>query len=223
MSKRKRNFKKKSGRTLFKNPTSIFQTINRIAIFIICLFLLLALLKWQWDKPFSPMEDWFTPSGMVSQKQKRAFIEQLAPTAQELEHTYGILPSVILAQAALESNYGHSELARQYYNLFGVKTEASDPNGVNFVTDEYVDGEWIEITDRFKVYSSWEESLRKHSELLYYGTSWDEHFYSDVLEGRNYKAQAKGLQSAGYATDPVYANKIIEVIEYWQLDQYDAK
>lgn len=223
MSKNKRKQKKKLRQTFFKKSTSLFQILNRVAIFLLCLFLLVILLKRQWNRPFQPMEDWFPPSSMITTNDKRAFIEKLAPTAQSLESTYGILPSIILAQAALESNYGHSELAKDYHNLFGVKTEADDPQGIDFMTSEYVDGEWIEIKDRFKVYPSWEESLRKHSELIYYGTSWDENFYSDVLEGKNYHAQAKGLQSAGYATDPNYAKKIIEMIEYWNLDQYDGK
>ncbi len=153
--------------------------------------------------------------------QRETFIQTLVPTAQKLQRQYGILASVSLGQAALESDFGTSELGAQYHNLYGVKTEASDPQGVDMTTSEFVDGEWIEIVDRFKVYPSWEESMREHAELIYYGTSWDQSFYRDVLVGDTYQEQAQGLQSAGYATDPDYANKVIQMIEAWNLDQFD--
>ena len=63
--------------------------------------------------------------------------------------------------------------------------------------------------------------MREHAELIYYGTSWDSEFYQDVLAGDTYQEQANGLQSAGYATDPDYADKVISMIETWELNQYD--
>ncbi|WP_124058533.1 glycoside hydrolase family 73 protein [Vaginisenegalia massiliensis] len=157
----------------------------------------------------------------LSQAQKEAFVKQLVPIAQRLQREYGILASISLSQAMLESDFGASQLSAEYHNLFGVKTDASDPQGIDFSTKEFVDGEWITIVDRFKVYHSWEESMEEHAKLLYYGTSWNAEYYQDVKQGRDYVAQAKGLQSAGYATDPGYADKIIAMIEEWQLYQYD--
>ena len=75
--------------------------------------------------------------------------------------------------------------------------------------------------DRFKVYKSWEDSLVKHAELIFYGTSWNAKQYQAVLEAKDYQSQARGLQSSGYATDPDYADKLIAMIEEWQLTQYD--
>ena len=153
---------------------------------------------------------------------QKEFVARLVPTAQSLQGQYGVLPSISLAQAMLESDFGQSQLAATYHNLFGVKADPADPNGVNLETKEFVNNEWITIVDRFKVYSSWEESLRQHAELIRYGTSWNPQQYQAVLAGRTYREQANGLQSSGYATDPDYARKIIEMIEEWNLTQYDA-
>lgn len=157
----------------------------------------------------------------VSQADKQAFIEEVGPIAQGLQKKYGILASISIAQASLESNFGQSQLASVYNNLYGVKTEVTDPQGVVLPTLEFIDGEMQERNERFKVYKTKRESMEAHAQLIYYGTSWDVNYYQDVKDGQDYHAQAKGLQSAGYATDPDYAEKIIEMIETWQLYKYD--
>lgn len=152
---------------------------------------------------------------------RESFVQKLVPTAQRLQKEYGVLASVSLAQAMVESDFGQSQLAANYYNLFGVKAAADDPNGVDLETKEYVNNEWVTIVDRFKVYKSWEDSLVKHAELIFYGTSWNAKQYQAVFEAKDYQSQARGLQSSGYATDPDYADKLIAMIEEWQLTQYD--
>lgn len=157
----------------------------------------------------------------VSVADKQAFIKEVGPIAQGLQKKYGILASISIAQASLESNFGQSQLASVYNNLYGVKTDVTDPQGVVLPTLEYIDGEMKEMNERFKVYESKSESMEAHARLIYYGTSWDQDYYQDVKAGQDYHAQAKGLQSAGYATDPDYAEKIIEMIETWELYKYD--
>ena len=63
--------------------------------------------------------------------------------------------------------------------------------------------------------------MEGHAILINEGTSWDPTFYQAVLNGDNYVEQANGLQESGYATDPTYADKIIEMIETYELNQYD--
>ncbi|MDT2595657.1 glycoside hydrolase family 73 protein [Enterococcus dongliensis] len=150
----------------------------------------------------------------------QSFIDQLAPHAKELQQGYGILPSIILGQAILESNWGQSQLASQYNNLFGIKASGNQPK-VSLETKEYVNEQWITIQGEFKVYQSWEESLDDHTMLFVNGTNWDPQLYANVLTATDYKAAAQALQTAGYATDPDYANKIISVIETYNLGQYD--
>lgn len=146
---------------------------------------------------------------------KSMFIKQIAPEAQKMDQEHHVLASVTIAQAILESDWGGSTLASKYHNLFGVKS-TSTTNSKLMSTREYVDGKWVVITGRFQVYSSWADSIDAHAALLDSGTT-----YQGVIQSTNYTEAAKALQSEGYATDPSYASKLIDIIETYHLDQYD--
>ncbi|MGJ0862240.1 glycoside hydrolase family 73 protein [Enterococcus faecium] len=150
------------------------------------------------------------------------FIERLVPHAQELQDGYGVLPSIILGQAILESNWGNSTLASKYNNLFGIKAYG-DQKKVSLETKEFVNEEWITIQGDFKVYDSWEQSMDDHTQLFVQGVDWNPALYEKVITATNYQEAAQALQDAGYATDPGYAQKIIQVIETYQLNQYDRR
>ena len=155
----------------------------------------------------------------INTKTRAGFIQKLVPIAQNEQREHKILPSITLAQAALESNWGQSTLASKYHNLFGVKSYGK--NSVLLETKEYVNGQWITVKANFATYSSWESSVKAHTNLFVYGTSWNKDKYRAVLNAGNYKEAAKALQEAGYATDPTYAQKLISLIEQYHLDQYD--
>lgn len=153
---------------------------------------------------------------------KDEFVEVLAPYAIDLHQEYGVLPSIILAQAVLESDWGQSGLSQPpNNNLFGVKAYGNQKK-VHMKTKEFVNGEWIEIEADFRVYPDWQSSLKDHTMLFVRGVNWNPDLYKKVLKADNYKEAAKALQEAGYATDPGYTDKIIEVIESHDLDQYDV-
>ncbi|OJG19891.1 N-acetylmuramoyl-L-alanine amidase [Enterococcus canis] len=151
---------------------------------------------------------------------KEEFIERIAPHARELQEAYGVLPSIIIGQAILESNWGQSQLASKYNNLFGIKAYG-DVKKISLKTQEFVNEEWITTDGDFRVYDSWEESMDDHTNLFLNGTSWNPQLYQGVIAADNYRAAAQALQDAGYATDPGYAQKVIEVIETYQLNKYD--
>lgn len=220
-TKKKKLFAKWSKGALLKRfkqgGQKFLQTIGGLTILLLICILLITVVY----NRLNQEDRTFEPDSSITHAQKQEFIHTIAPVAQKLQRQYGVLASVSMAQAMLESHYGQSQLAANYYNLFGVKTEATDPDGVDLQTQEFVNEEWVTITDRFKVYKDWEESMTKHAELIYYGTSWNPDFYQAVREGTTYKEQARGLQSAGYATDPDYADKLIAMIEEWNLIQYD--
>lgn len=161
-------------------------------------------------------ENFLNPTGL-SQTYQETFIEKMVPKAQELQETYHVLPSIIISQAVLESNWGQSELAQKENNYFGIK-DAKE--GAIYSTKEYYD-DWVTMDEPFKVYSSFEESMDDHAKLLAFGTSWDNLHYSEVIEATDYQSAAFALQEAGYATDPTYANKLIRIIETYELYQYD--
>ncbi|EEI19211.1 glycoside hydrolase family 73 protein [Lentilactobacillus hilgardii] len=153
--------------------------------------------------------------------QHRKFINKLAPQAQLLQGQYNVLPSVTLAQAILESNWGTSQLSNKYNNLFGVKAQSSNTKSVYLDTQEYVDGRYVTVKARFEVYDSWNDSLAEHAKLLAYGTKWNPDQYRDVVSANNYVQAAQGLEKDGYATDPTYTEKLISLIKNYKLYQFD--
>ncbi len=155
-----------------------------------------------------------------SEMTKEEFISRLLPHAKELQEGYGVLPSIVIGQAILESNWGNSQLSKEYNNLFGIKAYG-DQNKVTLDTQEFVNEQWITIKGDFRVYNSWEESMDDHTMLFVNGVDWSPEKYEKVLTAPNYEVAADALQEAGYATDPGYAAKIKEVIETYQLNQYD--
>ena len=154
-----------------------------------------------------------------AQDQHQQFINQLMPEAQQLYATYHILPSITLAQAILESNWGTSTLATKYHNLFGVK--GNPQNAKLMTTKEYINGQWQTIKDYFRIYPSFQDAMKEHALLFINGTSWNKNQYRDVLQANNYQMAAEALLKDGYATDPTYPKKLIQIIQKYHLSQYD--
>lgn len=129
-----------------------------------------------------------------------------------------ILPSVVMAQAILESGWGTSDKAIKANNLFGIKA-ASDWKGptVTLSTKEYVNGKWITVDAKWRKYNSWGQSIVDHAEFLK-----NRPRYKSIIGNKDYKSVCAELQKAGYATDPTYANKLISVIEANNLTQFDV-
>lgn len=150
---------------------------------------------------------------------KRAFIKAIAPEAQAMQRQYKVKASITMAQAILESNWGTSGLATQYHNLFGIKGEG--PDSKELTTKEYTNGKWVVIRGRFKVYDSWSDSIKDHTQLMMNGTQYKKDNYQNVVDAKTYEEAAKALQKDNYATDPDYANKLINVIKTYNLDKYD--
>lgn len=192
-----------------------------IVVLFLALMLGLGVVVVQYERVQTQQEESRSAAAAAAAAHKQAFINRLAPYAQTLRANYGVLPSITLAQAILESNWGDSTLASEHHNLFGVKAGPQEA-GEDMTTQEYVDGAWLTVTGRFKVYSSDYASMRDHAQLLYHGTSWNSQQYASVIAATDYKTAARALQTSGYATDPDYANKLIAVVEKYGLQQYDA-
>lgn len=128
---------------------------------------------------------------------------------------YDLLPSVMIAQSILESNWGRSELSQEYNNYFGIKAVKKD-DGIAFETEEYVEGQSGRYMENFKKYSSKKESFDHYGKLLSTAKR-----YQKVKTAKNYKEAAQFIKEGGYATDPAYAEKIISVIEKYGLEKYD--
>ncbi|MBT2575575.1 glucosaminidase domain-containing protein [Bacillus sp. ISL-51] len=152
--------------------------------------------------------------------EQQVFIDSLSGHAQILYEKYHVLPSITLAQAILESDWGNSELAGKARNLFGVKGDYKGKH-VTMNTDEFEKGKRKTIRAKFRKYSTFFESMDDHAKLFVNGTSWNKKKYKPVLEAGDYKTAAAALQKSGYATDPDYAEKIKDVIETYNLNEFD--
>lgn len=130
-------------------------------------------------------------------------------------HTLQTPPnSIIIAQAILESGWGESSLSRDASNYFGIK---GDYNGkyVNVPTQEYTESGWVTLDQPFKKYPDLHTSVQDYLNLMQLPR------YAGVLQANNYKDAAYALVEGGYATDPNYAQKLIELIETYDLNQFD--
>jgi len=123
----------------------------------------------------------------------------------------GIPASITLAQGMIESDYGRSRLATEANNHFGIKCH----NNWNGATIKHHDDKRNEC---FRKYPKPEESYYDHSDFLTSASRYSSLF---ELNETDYKAWAKGLKKAGYATNPDYANMLIRKIEEYELWRYD--
>ena len=154
--------------------------------------------------------------------EKIDFIESISDGAISNYNKYGILPSITMAQAILESGWGNSELAVTHNNLFGIKADSRWNGAIaTIVTSENYNDSTIA---NFRKYDSINESIEDHGKFLYENSRYAEY---GLFDGKNYKEQAQALENAGYSTvknengEPIYADKLIALIEKYNLMQYD--
>ena len=139
------------------------------------------------------------------------YINQYKDIAIEQMKRYHIPASITLAQGLFESGAGRSELTRRGNNHFGIKC-----HGWTGRTTYHDDDKNNEC---FRAYDSAYESFEDHSKFLA-GSQRYRSLFS--LKQTDYKGWARGLKDAGYATNPQYANKLIEIIQLYKLYQYDT-
>ncbi|MEJ4086727.1 glucosaminidase domain-containing protein [Galbibacter orientalis] len=140
------------------------------------------------------------------------YIDVFSPIAERQMQSHGIPASIILAQGILESGAGKGELVRKANNHFGIKCHTGW-TGERAYHDDDAKGEC------FRKYRYPELSYEDHSEFL---TTRSRYAFLFDLDKDDYRGWAKGLRSAGYATDRRYPDKLISLIEKYQLYRYDA-
>lgn len=141
------------------------------------------------------------------------YIEKFKYVAINDMKTYGIPASIKLAQGIIESGFGNAYLAQQGNNHFGIKCN-------NGWTGDTILKDDDEKNDCFRKYKDAAESYHDHSEFLKNGKRYAFLFELDITD---YKSWAFGLKSAGYATAPDYAQKLIRVIEQNRLYVFDSQ
>ena len=147
-----------------------------------------------------------------------AFIALIGPAAQASAKVTGVPASFTVAQAALESGWGESLLARQGKNLFGVKADPSWRGEVlAFNTREFLRGAWVMVPAHWRKYAGWQECLDDHAAFLRQNRR-----YALCFACTTGTAFARAVAQAGYATDPEYAEKLVSIIEQHRLDRLDG-
>ena len=167
--------------------------MNRIKLIIIILFVVIA-------------------NNMFAQKMTpQQYVERFKLTAIHHRFEYGIPAAITLAQGILESGVGGSYLAVNANNHFGIKCH-SDWNGKRIYKDDDAKDEC------FRVYKNADDSYTDHALFL---TSKSRYEFLFSYKITDYKKWAKGLKKAGYATNPKYPTRLIDIIEKYDLAKYD--
>ena len=154
-----------------------------------------------------------TLQAQTRNKQYEDYIKKYRDLAVEEMKKYHIPASITLAQGLLESGAGQSTLARKSNNHFGIKC-GSDWRGKTVSHDDDARGEC------FRAYKHPKQSYEDHSKFLAGRPRYASLFKLKITD---YKGWARGLKKAGYATDPRYAQRLIDIIELYDLHKYDKK
>jgi len=149
----------------------------------------------------------------VPEKSAAGFVQQHSQAAEKAATETGIPAQFMLAQAALETGWGKREIigtdGSNSHNLFGIKAGNSwtGPT-VDVATTEYIGGQPRKVVQKFRAYANEAESFADYARLMK-----DSPRYARVVAaGNDARGFAQGLQKAGYATDPAYAEKLAKVI-----------
>jgi len=142
-----------------------------------------------------------------------AFVARMAAPAEAAARASGVPAKLIVGQAALESGWGRREITHvdgsTTFNVFGIK---AGPNWTGRVaevtTTEYVDGQAQKVRARFRAYGSYDEACADYARLLTTNPR-----YAGVVAAASADEAAHGLQRAGYATDPAYGQKLVQIMK----------
>ena len=147
---------------------------------------------------------------------KEEFVKLVHDSALLEEARSGVPAAITTAQAILETGYGRSvptdvNTEKYSYNLFGIKAHGH-PDFVEIWTHEEVNGTRVKILDKFRSYSSFEDSIKGRTDFFIKNKR-----YQELLTTKDASFWADELQKKGYATDSQYASKLRNIIKSWRL------
>jgi peptidoglycan hydrolase FlgJ len=142
------------------------------------------------------------------------FINKMRPYAEAAAKELGVPANILLAQSALETGWGNRVIqngnGNSSHNLFGIKADQRwDGKFVNVSSVEYVDGKARREFSNFKVYESYKQSFEDYVDFI----KGNDRYKTALKANDNGEEYIKALQEAGYATDPQYANKVIDIVQ----------
>lgn len=151
------------------------------------------------------------------------FLNSIKSHAINASKNSGMLASVIAAQAALETGYGTSELAKNANNLFGIKGSYNGQSYTKRTAEHKPNGQVYYVNAAFRKYPSYTESFKDRI-AFFTSTPWRTKTYKPVTDAKSkgYKAQVKALHESPYATDVNYDDKLLKIIEQYKLYEWDG-
>lgn len=212
--------KKRYTRKIFKNNKKNKELIQSLGLILVLSFFIGGIYtiyeNKNYEKKIAKIESFNI------EKEKIEFIKDIEKEAERSYKKYGLLPSITISQAILESGWGQSELTKISNNLFGIKADKRwKGENVEVITSEnYSD----EVKAKFRKYDSLDDSIRDHAKFLKENSRYTEH---GLFEGKDYKSQAQALEDAGYSTkknkqgEAIYADMLIDLIERYNLNLID--
>lgn len=150
----------------------------------------------------------------------KKYLKRYQQIAKDEMNRAGVPASIKMAQGMLESNYGRSTLATKAGNHFGMKCGSAWKGGTHYIEDDDYDASGRLIKSCFRKYRRPEDSYYAHSEFL---KSPRYSYLFNYVDPTDYKGWAKGLKRLGYATSPTYAEKLISIIEKYELYKLDGE
>jgi flagellar protein FlgJ len=159
-------------------------------------------------------------TGAAPLSQTGDFVNRIWSHAVDAARSIGVRPQFMVGQAALESGWGKHEIRNAdgsgTHNLFGVKAGRGwNGPSVEKTTTEYVNGVAHKTTARFRVYASYGEAFKDYAKLI----GGNPRYAGVMAQAQDAQGFARGLQQAGYATDPSYADKLVRVINSTTMRQ----
>lgn len=171
------------------------------------------------------------PASTFKDMTRDEVLEIIGPMLTENQKKSGILASVTGAQLILESDGLQSELAQNANNCHGMKAELSGNtwsgsvwNGEIYTkkTSEFQNGKWVEVVAKFRKYTDIEESMTDHSAYLVNAMKGDKKRYAGLVGCTDHRKAVQIIKDGGYASDPNYVDKILGVIEDYDLKRFDC-
>lgn len=149
-----------------------------------------------------------------------SFLTQIKPYAIAAYESSSILPSVLAAQAVLETGWGRSELSQNANNLFGIKGSYNGQSYTVRTREVDANGKDYYVNAAFRKYPSYKESFIDRA-AFFTSSDWRKEHYKHVIAATDYKSQVKALNDSPYATDPLYGQKLLDIIAANNLAAWD--
>lgn len=160
----------------------------------------------------------------ISHKDERGvFLDSIKVDATQVANEHNVYPSIMMAQATLESASGSSGLTHRANNFFGIKGDHNGAYSLEWTQEDYEhNGNYVWIQDRFRAYPDFYSSLTDYALLLRQGPGFDPNFYSGAWrENTNSAQDAANALTGTYATDGFYADKLMTIIDEFDLHRFD--